>query len=641
MFELALGGVAGEICGAENLLEMVRLALIDDVKRQVRAELGLALDDGGEVGGAVHRRAFRRYDEQRRHVLLVGLACHADDLRALVGFEQALGLQVGDHRFDERIGVGFALPPIESNVERTIVADQGFAADGDEVRPQSAIAAAALLQLARRLLGAVAEGFVGLALVRRHRIETLEIFQRDGCCRWIGAGEGFIEIRQAGLFIADGNDQKAHLIAPVAEVRVTDDLVTQEAQDALQAFTDHRGAQMADVHRLGDVGPAEIDDDLAFGGNERGAQAWVGGDRIGARAERRIGQDEVEETRTGDIDRFQPRVTAQMAGDTGGDITRIGLGLFGDGKRAIALKISQVGTVGRIDAAGGGLKAFADKGLTGGRGQVATEIVCGDKVFGHDARKYASRPGLTRSLLLRRGSRVRLLFCGGNVAEVLALAIEVGHLRRDVKADQDLEIRARDGDVAARDLDIGDLGIDVDRVLARRKRHRQVEFLLGQNRLVAFGYRHPVVINLGLAGGLRATAQREADVHADVDRFHALIGAVRRDAVDFARPRGRGRRFLVVLEFVIARGVVQHLDIGARAFGVHRLQVQILVAPFGVLLAAVLRLVVVGLLIAAVPLRVLLPATHLGVSDRRGNQTQREQKSEGRQETTHENRHGM
>jgi hypothetical protein len=80
VLQRAFGGVAGEVGGAEHHLEVVGLALVDDIEHQLGIEEALAVEDGRQVGGAVHGRAFGGDHQQRRQLALVALAGHADDL---------------------------------------------------------------------------------------------------------------------------------------------------------------------------------------------------------------------------------------------------------------------------------------------------------------------------------------------------------------------------------------------------------------------------------------------------------------------------------------------------------------------------------------------------------------------------------
>ncbi len=67
-----------------------------------------------------------------------------------------------------------------------------------------------------------------------------------------------VEIEQVGLADLQLRDEHAHLQAPIAHMHVADGLVADELEDAADGIADDGGAQMADMHRLGDVGSAVI-----------------------------------------------------------------------------------------------------------------------------------------------------------------------------------------------------------------------------------------------------------------------------------------------------------------------------------------------------------------------------------------------
>ena len=110
---------------------------------------------------------------------------------------------------------------------------------------------------------------------------------------------------------------------------------------------------MPDMHRLGDIGAAEIDHHrLAVAGLGR-AEPRVLRQRAGARGQRRVGEIEIDEAGTGDLDLGEKRIGLQPGGDLLGDGARIGLGRLGRGQRAIALELRQVGPVGGLHLAEG------------------------------------------------------------------------------------------------------------------------------------------------------------------------------------------------------------------------------------------------------------------------------------------------
>ncbi|EEF61635.1 hypothetical protein Cflav_PD4675 [Pedosphaera parvula Ellin514] len=59
------------------------------------------------------------------------------------------------------------------------------------------------------------------------------------------------------------HQQLTELCAPVANMIVRDDLVTEEPECAGQGIAEDGGTDVADMHRLGDVGRAEVDDNRA------------------------------------------------------------------------------------------------------------------------------------------------------------------------------------------------------------------------------------------------------------------------------------------------------------------------------------------------------------------------------------------
>jgi hypothetical protein len=88
-------------------------------------------------------------------------------------------------------------------------------------------------------------------------------------------------------------------------VGVAQDRVAAEPIEAFDGLPDDRGAQVAHMHGLGDIGAAVVHEDTAGPGDHLGAQARVGGDLVGAIREGGVGDDEVDEAGTGD---FHPKL---------------------------------------------------------------------------------------------------------------------------------------------------------------------------------------------------------------------------------------------------------------------------------------------------------------------------------------------
>ena len=108
---------------------------------------------------------------------------------------------------------------------------------------------------------------------------------------------------------------------------------------------------MSDMHRLGDVRPAEIDDDaLALPAlRERGVGLRV--ERLKPLFERILRKLEIDEARPRDHRLGDQRRFAQARGDLLRDRARVGLGELRRGERAVALEFREVGTVRDLDLA--------------------------------------------------------------------------------------------------------------------------------------------------------------------------------------------------------------------------------------------------------------------------------------------------
>ena len=145
MLQLALGRVAREDRGAEHHLEVVGLALVDDVEHLVGIEGPAAVQDGGQVRRAVHGRSLGGDHQQGGQLALVAFTAHPHDPRALVILEQAAGLEVGDHLRDQGIGVALALPEVEVDAQGVEVPGQGDLGHPGEVPPQEKAAGPARL----------------------------------------------------------------------------------------------------------------------------------------------------------------------------------------------------------------------------------------------------------------------------------------------------------------------------------------------------------------------------------------------------------------------------------------------------------------------------------------------------------------
>ena len=133
-------------------------------------------------------------------------------------------------------------------------------------------------------------------------------------------------------------------------MHVADHLVAGEDEQAPQRFADDGGAQMADMHGLGDVGAAVIHHHhLALLGGD--GETLVVGDLVGVLGERLVGQRQVDEARAGQRDVAQLGQHLQLGHHLLGNGARVLLGGLGGGEGAVALELAKVGAIGDGDAA--------------------------------------------------------------------------------------------------------------------------------------------------------------------------------------------------------------------------------------------------------------------------------------------------
>jgi len=149
MLQVRLARQARLARGAEDLLEMAMLAMVDHIQDQVGILLAHPFDDGGQVGGAVQNAAFGLDQDQRRQRLLVVGLSNIDHQRAFAQLRQAARLKVGDHGRDQRIDAGLAVPQIEADAQGAELALQTLFGHRNEMAPQRAIARPPGLQIDR------------------------------------------------------------------------------------------------------------------------------------------------------------------------------------------------------------------------------------------------------------------------------------------------------------------------------------------------------------------------------------------------------------------------------------------------------------------------------------------------------------
>ncbi len=179
---------------------------------------------------------------------------------------------------------------------------------------------------------------------RRSRllVEAVEVAERE-----VFGGTLLAEVDQV-------LDQHAERRAPVADVVLTDDVVAEEVEHAHEGVADQRGAQVPDVHLLGDVRRRVVDDHGLGRGDRCDAEAVVAG-HLGEMGGEELGSERhVHEARSGDLEFGRDAVECARVEDPLGQLTRVRAELLRERQRPVDLR---VGAVGRPHGRVGGFAA--------------------------------------------------------------------------------------------------------------------------------------------------------------------------------------------------------------------------------------------------------------------------------------------
>jgi hypothetical protein len=163
-------------------------------------------------------------------------------------------------------------------------------------------------------------------------------------------------------------DDHSELGTPVANVVITDDAVAEEAERTGQRVADDGRADVADVHRLGDVGRGIIDDDRAGIFNGRDAEALVVDGLIELVSEPVIAEAEINEAGAGDFGRLAQIFELRGGNELSGDASRRLAELLAERHGEIGLVVAEFGVLGWADEVEQ-LGDFGRVGHEGGQGR--------------------------------------------------------------------------------------------------------------------------------------------------------------------------------------------------------------------------------------------------------------------------------
>ena len=298
--------------------------------------------DGREIGGHVVEAAVALADERRvGHPFAVAIheegiflgrhraiTEHAD--RAFALSRNATSEQIRHDVAKPRIIEALAESVIELHAEPSVDRVELHLRQPDHLLPDGEVVRVAGLELHQFLLRQFEPRRISVTLRIDQLVEAFHL--ADGIALERRAIEEFLP----------ADEQLAELRAPVADVIVRDDVMTEQTQHALERITDAGGADVADVHRLRDVRRAEVDDDGAWLGGlgveevfptEGGLQRLRDGVRLDAK---------VEEASACNFNLLAPLADIEFGDDIGGELTRVHLPRLGDGHQRVRLVITEL-----------------------------------------------------------------------------------------------------------------------------------------------------------------------------------------------------------------------------------------------------------------------------------------------------------
>ena len=327
--------------GGEHLLEVQLLRGSGHIPDGVRVPSLDPVFNRGEVGGGIEETSVALADEARfvgqgRNIRKENAGGTLADLRGPGGEEFV------DQRGERGIVETFPETFVEADPELCVDLFEFGPGQIDELLPDGAVFRVALLEFDQFFARRFVHGGIGLlecvdlAVETRHFRNRVTL-QRTTVEKVLPTVKDFAELR-----------------APIAEMVVGHDFVAGKPCDAGQRIAQDRAADVPDVHRLGNVGRTEVDDDAER--ILRGGHAAAGitrqcpelpGDPMRFEAE-------VEKARTGNFRLLANVARLEIVGDLGREFARVGFRFLGQNHGGIGLVVAEscVGCRGHLAAFG-------------------------------------------------------------------------------------------------------------------------------------------------------------------------------------------------------------------------------------------------------------------------------------------------
>ena len=284
----------------EHHAEMQRLASVDHVEDALRAELRDPVPDGGQVGRRVVVAAVALLHDQRNTLAVRPHDVVEEDTQGpVVAHRHPGALQLGAHLGE--VGVVEALADRilvdQQHVERVVHRLEVALGLRHDLLPGGDGRRIAGLECNDPTAGPLGE--LRVAVVPRPGVPVQAVEPGHGRRAGVlGRSTGGAEpVRPLPKVL----DEHAELRAPIADVILAHDLVPTEVEDAGQRIADDRGAQVADVHLLGDVRLGVVDHGRARNGERRHAQPGVEPALCHLGRDRRVRHREVDEPGPGHL----------------------------------------------------------------------------------------------------------------------------------------------------------------------------------------------------------------------------------------------------------------------------------------------------------------------------------------------------
>ncbi len=292
--------------------------------------------DGAAVAG-LEGAAIGAVHGAEAHVFeLHGRIDEAGATGAIALGEQAGGVQIGDHLGQVVVVGALAFDVGRSQLDVEAVIDLLAVGQGDGVE---SLPEAQAMGIAR--------------LQRHHQFASTGGELRRGVEAALGRAVEHLKIRQLalgglGLFFHVGQ-QHAELGTPVTHVVLADHLVAEELQHPRHGIADDGGAQVTDVHLLGQVRRGQVHHHTLAWATLVHAQLRVGKGRIQPRGQLRVILEEVEEAGAGDLHLAYRRVGGEGGQQLLGQLARLGAGRLGQQQGDVAGEVAVALVLGVLD----------------------------------------------------------------------------------------------------------------------------------------------------------------------------------------------------------------------------------------------------------------------------------------------------